>query len=218
VNRKPGSKSWFFGLPPYFYFRFRLYGHQDGRFCLICACTAQWSVLDGTNWLSSSKPCEYCRIAWSELKPEVVFKVQKMARYASFCLIMGPFEGELPVFARLSPVRPPWRASRYRLSHGPGNIRVRVRVSFTTGALRSAILATAGLLVLIVILLGIDVRGLESRRSINTKIRPNSVLSAISLMVTAQLFAKKQRQIVIAYLMDFYKTSLLLHCFPDNFP
>jgi len=28
VNRKPGSTSWFFGLPPYLYFRFRLYGHR----------------------------------------------------------------------------------------------------------------------------------------------------------------------------------------------
>jgi len=64
---------------------------------------------------------------WSELKPEVVFKVQKMAQYASFCLIMGPFKGEVPVFARLWPVR--------------------IRVSFTTGAVRSAVLATAGLLV-----------------------------------------------------------------------
>ena len=63
------------------------------------------------------------------IKPEVVFKVQKMARYTSFCLIMGPFKGKVPVFARLWPVR------------------VRVRVSFTTGAARSAILATAGLLV-----------------------------------------------------------------------
>jgi len=56
---------------------------------------------------------------------EVVFKVQKMARYA--CLIMGPFKEEVPVFARLRPVR--------------------VRVSFTTGAVRSAILATSGLVV-----------------------------------------------------------------------
>ena len=63
------------------------------------------------------------------IEPEVVFKVQKMARYASFCLIMGPFKGEVPVFARLWPVG------------------VRVAVSFTTGAVRSAILATAGLLV-----------------------------------------------------------------------
>jgi len=63
------------------------------------------------------------------IKPEVVFKVQKMARYASFCLIMGPFKGGVPVFAKLWP------------------IRVRIRVSFTTGLVWSAILATAGLLV-----------------------------------------------------------------------
>jgi len=62
----------FFGSPPYFYFRFRLYGHQNGRFCLVFAHTAQQSVLDGANGLSSSKPCAYCRIMWSELKPEVV--------------------------------------------------------------------------------------------------------------------------------------------------
>ena len=41
----------------------------DGRFCIIFARTAQQSVLNGTNGLSSSKPCAYCRI---ELKPEVV--------------------------------------------------------------------------------------------------------------------------------------------------
>jgi len=28
VNRKLGSKSWFFGSPPYFYFRFRTVGHR----------------------------------------------------------------------------------------------------------------------------------------------------------------------------------------------
>ena len=55
------------------------------------------------------------------IKPEVVFKVQKMARYASFCLIMGPFKREVPVFARLWPVR------------------VSVEVSFTTEAVRLAI-------------------------------------------------------------------------------
>ena len=49
VNRKPGSKSSFLGLPPYFYFRFRRYGHQDGRFCLIFARIAQQLVLDGRN-------------------------------------------------------------------------------------------------------------------------------------------------------------------------
>jgi len=67
-----GQKVDFFGLPPYFYFRFRLYGHRDGRFCLIFACTAQRSVLDGTSGLSSTNPCVYCRIVRSELKPEVV--------------------------------------------------------------------------------------------------------------------------------------------------
>jgi len=61
------------------------------------------------------------------IKPEVVFTVQKMARYASFCLTMGPFKGGVPVFAKL------WSVS----------VRVRYRVSFTTGAVRSAILATA---------------------------------------------------------------------------
>jgi len=64
------------------------------------------------------------------IKLEVVFKVQKMARYASFSLIMGPFKGEVPVFARIWPVR------------------VMIRVSFTAGSVWSAILATAGLLVL----------------------------------------------------------------------
>jgi len=39
------------------------------------------------------------------IKPEVVFKVQKMAQYASFCMIMDPFKGEVSVFARLWPVR-----------------------------------------------------------------------------------------------------------------
>jgi len=72
VNRKPGSKSWFFGSPPYFYFRFRLYGHRDGRFCFIFAHAAQQSVPDDTNGLPSSKPCVYCWIVQSELKPEVV--------------------------------------------------------------------------------------------------------------------------------------------------
>jgi len=37
------------------------------------------------------------------IKPEVAYEVQKMARYATFYLIMGPFKG-VPVFARLWPV------------------------------------------------------------------------------------------------------------------
>ena len=54
------------------------------------------------------------------IKPEVVFNLQKMAWYAVFCLILGgPFKGKMPVFARLWPVR--------------------VRVRFTTGAVRSDI-------------------------------------------------------------------------------
>jgi len=47
------------------------------------------------------------------IKPEVVFKVQKMVRYASFCLIMGSFKGEVPVFARLWPIRVRIRVSFY---------------------------------------------------------------------------------------------------------
>jgi len=70
--RKSSTLFRFFGSPPYFYFQFRLYGHRDGRFCLIFARTAQQSVLDGTNGLSSSKPCTYDRTVWSELKLEVV--------------------------------------------------------------------------------------------------------------------------------------------------
>jgi len=50
------------------------------------------------------------------IEPEVVLEVQKMAQYASFCLIMGPFKGGLPVFARLSLVWLPWRALRCRLT------------------------------------------------------------------------------------------------------
>jgi len=52
-----------FGSLLYFYFRYRLYGQQDGRFCLIFPRTAQQSV--AYRWYkltSSSKPCVYCRI------------------------------------------------------------------------------------------------------------------------------------------------------------
>jgi len=67
-----GQKVHFLGSPQYYYLLFRLYGHWYGRFCLIFARTAQRSVLDGTNKLSSSKSCAYCWIVRSELKPEVV--------------------------------------------------------------------------------------------------------------------------------------------------
>jgi len=63
--RKSSTLFGFFGSPPYFYFRFHIYGHRDCRFCLIFARTAQQSVLDGTNGLTSSKPCAYCRIVLS---------------------------------------------------------------------------------------------------------------------------------------------------------
>jgi len=64
--RKSSTLFRFFGSPPYSYFWFRLYSHRDGRFCLIFARTARQSVLDGTNGLSSSKPCEYCWTVQSE--------------------------------------------------------------------------------------------------------------------------------------------------------
>ena len=70
-----GQKVHFFWSSPYFYFRFRRYGHQDGRFGLIFARTAKQSVLDGRNLLSSSKPCTYCCIVRSELKPDSVLFV-----------------------------------------------------------------------------------------------------------------------------------------------
>ena len=81
---------------------------------------------------------------------------------------MGPFKGEVPVFARLWPVRPPWRAPRRRLSRAGQcpraqlvsflqvytfnnrvriKVSIRVKISFMTEAVWSAILATAGLLV-----------------------------------------------------------------------
>jgi len=76
VNRKPGSKSSFFGSPRYFYFRFRRYGHRYGLFALFFAHTAQQSVIDGPNGLSSSNPCAYGRILRSELKLGVVLALE----------------------------------------------------------------------------------------------------------------------------------------------
>jgi len=63
---------------------------------------------------------------------EVVSKVQKMAQYASFCLIMDPFKGNclfLPdyrLFGRRGVCGDAVSLSR------PGNIRVRVVASFMT--------------------------------------------------------------------------------------
>ena len=64
--------------------------------------------------------------------------MQKMALYALFCVIMGLLRGKVPFFVRLWP------------------IRVKVRVSFTNGAVRSAILATAWLLVVFVALCALE--------------------------------------------------------------
>ena len=75
------------------------------------------------------------------IKPEVILKRRKWLD-VSFCLIMGSFKGELPAFARLSPVLSLWSAPRCHLT-----LAVRQYYGFTTGAVRSAILATAGLLV-----------------------------------------------------------------------
>jgi len=91
VNRKPGSKSSFFGSPPYFYFQFRRYGHRHRRFCLIFARTAQQSVLDGRNGLSSSNPCTNCRILLSELKPEVVLALDLCSVKAYFRNVVNYF-------------------------------------------------------------------------------------------------------------------------------
>jgi len=80
------------------------------------------------------------------IKPEVVFKVQKMARYASFCLIMGPFKRETACFCQIIACSATVACAKTPShSRGPGNGRV--RVSFTTGAVWSTILATAWLLV-----------------------------------------------------------------------
>ena len=57
AHRKSPTLFQFLGLPPYFYFRFRLYGHRDGRFCLIFARTAQQLVLDGTMDFLASTMC-----------------------------------------------------------------------------------------------------------------------------------------------------------------
>jgi len=43
---------------------------ETAVFALFFARIAQQSVPDGTNGLSSSKPCVYCRIVRSELKPD----------------------------------------------------------------------------------------------------------------------------------------------------
>ena len=72
VNRKPGSKSWFFLVVAIFLLPVSALRPPRRPFLPFFARTAQQSVLDGTNGLSSSNPCAYCGIVPSELKPEVV--------------------------------------------------------------------------------------------------------------------------------------------------
>ena len=72
-NRKPGSKSWIFGSPPYFYFLFGLYGPRDGRFCLIFACVAHRLLQNNENRPYSSKLYAQSRNLRPDLQPEVVW-------------------------------------------------------------------------------------------------------------------------------------------------
>jgi len=79
--RKSPMLFWFFGSPPYFYFRIRLCGHRDGCFCLIFARTAQQLVLDGTNGLSGFKLCVYYRIV-----PRVdIFAIAQLSCFIMQC-------------------------------------------------------------------------------------------------------------------------------------
>ena len=83
------------------------------------------------------------------IKPEVVFKVQKMPQHASFCFIMGLFKGGTACLFLLD-YRPFSHRDVHKTpSHSRGPSNIRVRVSFTTGAVRSVILATARLLVML---------------------------------------------------------------------
>jgi len=89
-----GQKVDFSQLPPYFYFQFRLYSHWYGRFCLIFAQTAQWLVLDGTNGLSSSKPCAYCRIVrpFKWIANSYSFALRIVKAYVRNCSNLRPYD------------------------------------------------------------------------------------------------------------------------------
>jgi len=67
-----GQKVRFFGRRHISTSGFAATATKTAVFALFFARTSQQSILDGTNWLSSSKPCAYCWILWSELKPGVV--------------------------------------------------------------------------------------------------------------------------------------------------
>jgi len=75
--RKSPTLFRFFGLPPHFYFGYDLYGHWDGRFCLIFARTAQQLVLDSSIGLSTFKPCAYHQI----VHRAVIFAIAQLSCY-----------------------------------------------------------------------------------------------------------------------------------------
>ena len=88
MNRKPGQKVDFWGRRHISTSGFAATATETAIFALFCR-TAQQLVLDGTNGLSSSNPCTYCRIVRSELKLEVVFATiinPKNVKIASKCL------------------------------------------------------------------------------------------------------------------------------------
>jgi len=72
-NRKPGSKSWIFGSPPYFYFLFGLSGPRDGRFCLIFARVAHRLLQNHEIRPYSSKLYAQSRNLRPDPQPEVVW-------------------------------------------------------------------------------------------------------------------------------------------------
>jgi len=76
-----------------FWVYFRLYGQRHGRFLFALFLAPQQLVLDGTNGLSSSKP--------RAVRIEVILKSLDMPHL--------PHKGNCLFFARLSPIRPPWR-------------------------------------------------------------------------------------------------------------
>jgi len=81
------------------------------------------------------------------MKPDVVLSAEN----GLICLILphnGPVQGGSACFCQIMACSAAVVCTEMPShSREPGNIRVRARVSFTTGAVRSAILATAGLLV-----------------------------------------------------------------------
>ena len=92
VNRKPGSKSSFLGSPPYFYFPVSPLRPPRRPFLpYFCSYSP---VLDGTNGVSSSKPCAYCRIVcifkWTVNAYSFALRVVKA--YVRNCSNLRPYD------------------------------------------------------------------------------------------------------------------------------